>query len=91
VSHAQLLGCYEIPQQCIRRGESSGHVTPREEVAPAVPVVPATGTLKDESSLLPPQPNEGDEETDTDEEPLRPTAVSASPGVRVERGEELHL
>ncbi len=63
-----------------------------------MPSVPAVGALEVESSplpQLPPQANEGDEDTDTDtdEEPLRPTvsAASASPGVRVERGEELQL
>ena len=82
---AQLLGCYEIPQHCIRQPSDVAHSS--------VNRLPSA----DESPLpLPEALTERDDGTETEEEQLQPTVsgvsgVSASPGVRVERGEELLL
>ena len=81
---AQLLGCYEIPQHCIRQPSDVAHSSVNRPSA-------------DESALLLPEAlTERDDGTETEEEQLQPTVsgvsgVSASPGVRVERGEELLL
>lgn len=102
---AQLLGCYEIPQHCIRRVKNSASDM-RAAVAPAVSAEEGTRILAGESLLpvssRPDRGREGDDsdgdgESETDTEGPQPTvsassAVSASPGVRVERvGEELSL
>lgn len=68
----------------------------RTSMAVSVPPVPPEGLLNGETASLPPVPpgsNGRGDDTETDEEQLRPTLSEASsPGVHLEGvGEELHL